>query len=373
VAQDPLWSGRRSFFLLSALAEVEVDMSPPSSFLAKNLIPTLALTLGLATAGCGARSSGDASETDASPNASAAALTSVKIGEFNMLRLGQNGVEKNLDRLADIIKKADFHIFAGTEIMTEEGAEEVLAALQERTGKPWKLLLSKTASGESAYKEYLGYYYRSDLVKAQAPTQNFCATSEGKQRIESACFAKDHYDNDGYADFDRDPFVGHFKVGSSYFSLVAVHLYYGDTGPEATARRLGELAQLRKVMDRVRQSTPSSDVIGMGDYNFALPTFEFEDATDANPSLSAAEANAQMPPEFFNAAPALAGLIDGPTTVGFSSYDHILYYQDNQHQPIEGTEKIVTDFNLSNSAARQEYKAEVSDHYAIGVDFSLID
>lgn len=342
------------------------------NFKSSYLFPSLALTFGLAV-GCGPKS-GEQSQSESLAQAEVSAqapVSAVKIGEFNMMRLGQNGVEKNFDRLADIVKKGDFHLFAATEVMTEEGAEQVLAALKDRTGKPWQLLLSKTANGESGYKEYLAYYFRSDFVKAEAPTQNFCDTAEGKQQTSSACFAKDHYSNDGFADFDRDPFVGHFKVGPAYFSLVAVHLYYGDTGPEATERRLGELKQLRKVMDRVRAATPDSDVIGMGDYNFALPTFEFEEATDLSQGVSAESGNAEIPAEFFNAAPALAGLIDGPTTVGFSSYDHILYYQDNKHQPIAGTEKIVTDFNLSNFSARQDYKAEVSDHYAVGVDFSL--
>lgn len=339
------------------------------------IISALAVSLGFATSGCGSKNQDDSSsETDSQATqsatvASTSALSSLKIGEFNLMRLGQAD-GKNFERLATLVKKGDFHIFAGTEVMTEAGASDVLTALQEQTGKPWKLLLSKSASGESSYKEYLAYFYRSDLVKAQAPAANFCATSEGQQQIESACFAKDRRTG-GQADFDRDPFVAHFKVGAADFSLVAVHLYYGSTNAEATARRLGELKNLRKVMDRVKEATPSSDVIALGDFNFALPTFEFEASTELNPALSAESNNAKMPAEFFSAEPTLVGLIDGPTTVGFSSYDHFLYFQDNKHVPLEGTEKIVSDFDLTDSSARAEYKTEVSDHYAIGVDFSL--
>src|SRR5688572_16751176 len=75
----------------------------------------------------------------------AAAAPQVTIGAFNMLHLGRSDQqEKNLSRMVSLIAEADYDAFVGLEIMTEEGAQELLAVMQEEDSPKWELLLSKT-------------------------------------------------------------------------------------------------------------------------------------------------------------------------------------------------------------------------------------
>lgn len=349
-------------------------MSFKNSFLKKSFLPVTLLSVGVFASACGSHGKGansDASATEAHGQSPASSLSTAKIGSFNMMRLG-NGDTKDYDRLAEVVMKGDFQIFAGVEVMNPDGAEEVRSHLASHTGKDWQVLLSKTANGESSYKEYLAYFYRADIVTPELPDDSFCNSTDGAEVTDQgACFAKDRHTG-GEAQFDRDPFVAHVKIGDAHFSFAAVHLFYGGTDSASTERRIGELKAFRKVLNKIKESTPNSDVIGLGDFNLALPTFEFDNAVDADPVLSAESSNAKMPDEFFTALPKITGLIDGPTTIGFSSYDHILVFDDNQHKPIDGTGKIISDFNLQSSTQRAKYKTEVSDHYPVGVDFGLL-
>ena len=283
----------------------------------------------------------------------------IAVGAFNLLRLGQG--EKNMQRMASVIDKAKYDIFAATEIMKPEGAEELLEALRTETGHDWRMTLSAVPNGEGSYKEYNGFYYRAEAVKAELPSSAFCKTREGVDRIESSCFARD---NGGeYIDFERDPFVGHFKIHGVSVSLISVHLIYGDS----IERRQGEAETLREVMDDVHQKTPGSIVLTLGDFNLTVANYS---EIPSNPS--ARDIREAIPEPVFTKGSNVSGLIDGPTTLGFSSYDHILLYSDLKSSLIPQSAKIVHDLrDISDADARALFKAEVSDHYAITARFKI--
>ncbi len=282
-------------------------------------------------------------------------VPAIKIGSFNLLRLGQ--VPKDSERMAKLINKAEYHIFAGIEIMDQASANNLLAKLREETSHDWQLILSSVPSGESTYKEFFGYFYRNDVVTPIDGHETFCNTSEGVDVHFAACFAKDHGSGNDH-DFERDPFIGHFKVGRSEFSLVSVHLVYGGEEQEAVKRRQRELSSLKEVMKKVRSSTPQADVLAVGDFNLTL-------ADDSSKSSK------KMPKEFFSEAPSLGGLIKGATTVGMFSYDHILFFNDNKHLPIPGSEEVILDFDINDAKDRTEYKKAVSDHFPVAAVLGL--
>lgn len=287
---------------------------------------------------------------------SAAEGQDIAIGAFNLLRLGHG--EKNFARLAAVINKAKYDIFAATEIMTPEGAQDLLQALNEETGQNWQMTLSDQASGEGAYKEYFGFYYRADVVDESLPERAFCRSTQGVQRVKSSCFAKDNGDDAPH--FERDPFVGHFKVHGVPVAMVGVHLIYGDS----IARRQDETLALRDVMDKVREKTPGAHVFVLGDFNLTVVT----DDDAPEPAFPRYNSEA-MPEEVFTRGPEVDGIFDGPTTVGGSSYDHILYYEDLEGSLAPRSAKVVHDINTRDEAERAAFKAEVSDHYAITARF----
>ena len=67
----------------------------------------------------------------------------ISIGSFNMLPLGSGS--KNIGRLAAVIDKARYDIFAAQEIMNPDGAQELLQALRGATGHDWRMVLSASA------------------------------------------------------------------------------------------------------------------------------------------------------------------------------------------------------------------------------------
>jgi endonuclease/exonuclease/phosphatase family metal-dependent hydrolase len=314
------------------------------------------ILLAYALYGCGTQPSLSAA------NDAFASQPHVTLGSFNLLRLGQTDQVKNYQRMVSIIHAGDFDVFAGLEIMKADAAKELLTALQEDDDPDWQLLLSAKANGASAYKEFLGYYYRSDRVEPAAGSHGFCTSSYAAEPIENGCFVKD---SDSSPQFERDPFIGHFKKDDYTFTLASVHLYYGAQDTEKIQVRKDEALALRKVLDKIRTTTPDDDVFAMGDFNLEL----------GSEQPSAEAVNQEIPKEFLtgpsSSSVEIYGLIDGPTTIGFSSYDHIFYYSDNYAALIDGSDSTIVDFKISSSEMRSIYKGEVSDHYPVKAKFLL--
>jgi hypothetical protein len=292
-----------------------------------------------------------ASTPDASPpTAPPADAATLRVGTFNLLRFG-HGEGKDLRRIASLIATGGFQVFAAVEVMRPEAPAELLPVLAEVTGHPWAATVSATATGESTYREYAAFFYRTDVAEPSLPAAAFCRTAEATDRSGSACFAKDHNAGTDAPDFQRDPFAAHFRIGGQKFVLIAVHVVFGDS---ISARR-HELDGLRTVMERARASTPGADVVALGDFNLALES-------RAGPAIGS---------EFFSGGAPLLGLIDTPTTLGTSSYDHVVYFEGNTHQHVAGSEVVVRDFDAKSDAAKADYKATVSDHLPAGVTFTL--
>jgi len=65
--------------------------------------------------------------------------------------------------------------------------------------------------------------------------------------------------------FIREPFVGHFESGDFDFTVITIHLLYGDSA----SHRRGELVWLDEVLSAVDAANgPEDDVLFVGDYNF---------------------------------------------------------------------------------------------------------
>ena len=287
----------------------------------------------------------------------------VTLGGFNLLRLG-HGL-KDFNRVADLIDRADFDIFGATEVMKLEAAEELLQILRARSGAPWQISTSTYANGESNYKEHFAFFWRSDRVQVSSSPQSFCSSPESEGRSDHTCYVSDPRLG-GEPSFERDPFVGHFKVGDMGLTLITVHLVYGGTSAEDVERRKSEMRALRASMDRVREMTPDHKIVTVGDFNLSIVSDD--DAPEPEESRWVREA---MPEEVFTTWPQVDGLIDHGTTIGNSSYDHILYYEDSIWSVVDESVKVVRDFEHRSAEERAKYKAEVSDHYPVAATFKL--
>jgi len=287
----------------------------------------------------------------------------ITVGGFNLLRLGHG--TKDLKRVADLVTKAEFDVFGATEVMKPETAEELMQELRPRSGAPRQIRIIPFASRESNYKEHFAFLWRSDRVKESTSPQVYCNSPESEGRSDNVCYAEDPRSG-GVPAYERDPFVGHFKVGDMGLTLVSVHLVYGGTASEDIERRQQEMRALRSTMDRVRSLTPDHKIVTVGDFN--LSVVSDDDSPEPEESRWLREA---MPEEVFSTWPKIDGLVDHGTTIGNSSYDHILYYEDSVWSVVDGSVRVVHDFDVESDIERRMYKAEVSDHYPVAATFRL--
>lgn len=276
----------------------------------------------------------------------------ITIGSFNMLRLGHSKT-KDLHRVARMIQEENFQIFAAQEVMTPEGAEDFLETLREND-TDWQMALSPSKTGENAYKEYFAFYYKSQSVKPILNPSHYCfKRNYGQERVGSTCFAKDSR-SDG-PDFERDPFIGHFRVGNREIAMISVHLVYGDQTSFNIERRQKEALALKKVMQDVRKFETEGLVFALGDFNLQL--------LEEDNMGKKAEFTSQL----FLESPRLFGLVHDVTTVGKSSYDHFLFFA-NDRIAIRGYKtKVVSDVDRTDEVEKALYKKEVSDHFPIAL------
>jgi hypothetical protein len=251
----------------------------------------------------------------------------LQIGSFNMYQFGSTAAQfKDLDIVAKIINQMD--VVAVTEIMPIMGRDKwhnngivkfleknphrkdlykeyhfpgyikLLNKLREQD-KSWSLILSakSLASKKSNMSEYVGFYFRSSLVK---PTiDEHCEEHTGnpwsRQRA-YACFpslGKSFMGDDYESFFSRRPFIGHFQSGNFDFALLASHVIYNPPSDSVKRKmllnkffnvnstrdvpyagvtstnyaRLIEAQLIMKMMNRYKSRYLEKDVIYAGDMN----------------------------------------------------------------------------------------------------------
>ena len=172
-----------------------------------------------------------------------------EIGVFNTLRLGRS---KNKDyiALAKAIEKQD--ITGIVEVMTREGIEKLVMALEEITGERYDYHLTPYSVGKSGYKEYYGYVWKSDKVTFLKPVG----------------FYKDEENF-----YMRPPYGADFKIGNFDFTFVLTHIIYG----KKESHRRAEVFKLDEVYDYFQDLDPEeNDIIIGGDFNLSARDEAFE-------------------------------------------------------------------------------------------------
>jgi len=166
--------------------------------------------------------------------------------------LGKGTSGARLDALAD--KLVAFDIIALQEIQTDSGLDALIQVLNAhtRTGTDvaWSYVSSSgcVANGGELY----AFVYRSDLME-RLP---------GPEGV---------YPESSPEDFSRPPFFATFRAGAFDFTLITVHIKWG----QSASQRIAECHRLASVWDYVQGLPPSEkDVILLGDFNCSAPTHE---------------------------------------------------------------------------------------------------
>ena len=211
------------------------------------------------------------------------------LASWNIANLGvQKRWAEALELIAHILSR--FDLVAIQEINDRYHAFKKVV---ERMGSDFDYIMSDTAGNN----ERLGYAYRKNKVTpanlfaelALRPREYPKRTVYVKwvDRQEQNCV--EVYRDLRFEPFDRNPYIGSFRVGSFSFTLVNVHLYFGKFQNSRKveerakyARRVLEIYALSKWADRRfdKDTVYDKDIILLGDMNVPVMS-ETEDTYKA--------------------------------------------------------------------------------------------
>src|SRR4051812_12594146 len=249
--------------------------------------------------------------------------------------------------LAEVVKR--FDVCAIQETREDLSA---LKALMRRLGDHWAFVVTDAGLGKAANNERLAFVYDRGRVNASGLAGELVVPEEGLEGHGTDVLRKQ---------FARSPYAVSFAVGDEAFTLVTLHVIYGQTADDRT----GELGAIgRWLFDRAHSGTDfNHNMIALGDFNIdGLHDTNYQAFTEQG--LTPPDALADQPRTIF----------DTPKKKHF--YDQIAWFVR------DGAEQLTLGFN--GSAGRFDWTQSVltdmdnvtrswhiSDHYPLWCEFEL--
>ena len=255
----------------------------------------------------------------------------LKLAAWNIRILSDNSRDDaELQKIAQTLIGYDF--IAITELRDEKVLKRLQKILSE-SGAEYGYLMSEPVGREgSPHKERYAFLYYKGLV----------SVVEGGELYPDAADGKD--------DFVRDPYWATFRAGKFDFSVVAVHVVWGD----AVADRRAEVMELAEVYSYVQKANGAEDdVLLVGDFN-------------REPDDTVAYSNLMVLPSMTH----LFRLPQKSHIRDSSLYDNIFFQTDyvTEYLGRSGIDKFdETDFGNDDKAAN----LAVSDHRPVWAVFSI--
>lgn len=165
----------------------------------------------------------------------------ITIASFNLRKFSDTSrTDEELDKVTDVMKQFDLlalqEVLGSTKILNR-----TIAMLNTKTGKKYDYAVSIPVG--NVQKERYAFVY--DTAKVQL-------TNEAKVY------------NDKFDKFIREPFYAAFKANGFDFTLMTIHILYGDSA----ADRTGEMKEIADVYTFMQErDEKENDVILTGDFN----------------------------------------------------------------------------------------------------------
>ncbi|WP_233266257.1 endonuclease/exonuclease/phosphatase family protein [Cobetia sp. L2A1] len=241
------------------------------------------------------------------------------IASWNLKHAGWNN-GKHLEDVAAVAQHMD--LIGLQEVMKEEVISELEHRLEALTGDEWDSLVSH-AVGRSTYTERYAYLYRDKTISYQGGATVYLDPQDV---------------------FSREPLLASFveKATGKTFSAANVHIIYGDN----KADRSPEIRALADIYDLMKEISPGSPTLIMGDFNMAPDEAAWSDLRALG-----------LRPLITKGATTLS-TADGRYA---SLYDNIWFVPDEWPQVSGGIFRFPEYLGISHKAAR----ADVSDHAPI--------
>ena len=241
-----------------------------------------------------------------------------------------------------------FDVVALVEIKRELEALRFLMAI---LGSKWGFIVSDVTEGTGGNSERLGFIFNLDRVRPSGMAGELVIPDD-ELKLSDAVLREQ---------FDRTPYKVSFASGEEAFTLVSLHIVWGDR-PSDRAPELGGFA--RWMRDHAEDEDEfNRNLIALGDFNI-------DRMGDPNWNAFVIE-NGLSPP---------AELLELPRTVGdtedrHSFFDQIAWFDDGQFSALSLDYRtagaFIWDRHLLEGIPQTRKEARISDHYPLWAEFGL--
>ena len=255
----------------------------------------------------------------------------LRFATWNIKWLGDDEKQKrdadDLRRIADVLSK--YHFIAIVELMHKKDLDVIMTNLS-KMGRDYGCLVSpKVGWLNHSYQEYYAFLYDKELVSVVEMGELYPGSTKR---------------NEG--PFNRSPYWATFRAGKFDFSVIAVHIYWGDRTEEKIKKRQEEVRALGEVYKHVqKENKKENDILLVGDFNRNLCDYYAFRKLMCVPTMTA----------LFNQK-------CHESTVSGNLYDNILFQ-----------EKYLTEYlNVKNYGVdKSGRRFGLSDHHLIWAEFSI--
>lgn len=259
----------------------------------------------------------------------------IVIASYNIKWLGNT--PHDLVKLANVIEH--FDVCGILEIKKESTLAELIAELEDKTGKDWGYTFGfRTNRPNGTYYEAYGVVWRKDRVELGNGVISGIWDSNEK--------------------FRNDPYVVSFKRKNFDFMLVLIHTRWSN---DDDGTRAGEVAEIAEKIHWMRGFLTERDIILAGDFNYS---------GNAEPMTNLAEYL-----DFTQIDPNEESTFKSNYTGYASSYDHIYISEADTKEFIQGSSGILdvtkVVYGNNSTANMKNSKQELSDHLPVWAVFNV--
>jgi endonuclease/exonuclease/phosphatase family metal-dependent hydrolase len=257
------------------------------------------------------------------------------VASYNIKWLGQ--AKHEYAKLAEVVEH--FDVCGIIEVKSERALEELVSALEEKTGKDWGYVFGiRTHRPGGLYHETYGAVWRRDRVEL----------GDG--------LVSDLWDMEEA--FRNDPFFVSFKRGSFDFTLLLVHTRWSN---DADGTRANEVAMVAEHLTWVSEFLVERDIIVAGDFNYSGTESAMEEMASAA-GLTRIDPNEKSTYKS-----------DGS---GYANpYDHMYVVSGQTPEYVEGSCHVFdgtrTVYGSGTTNNRKKAAKELSDHLPIYAIFTV--
>ncbi len=250
--------------------------------------------------------------------------------------------------LAEVISRFDL-------CATQENLKslEALRCVMRVLGDDWAFIVSDATEGDLGKSERLCFVYNRRRIKPSGLAGEIVIPLKGTGARPGGLGRQ----------FARTPYTVSFAAGSKAFTLVTLHVYYGETRQEREERAQELRAIAEWLADRAREPDEfNRNLIALGDFNIDR---------NGDPLWQAFASTGLGAPKELEDVPRNISAAGGGTS---KHYDQIAWFTKGNREQLTLTYKTAgyirwTDFILRDARDDRARKAHISDHYPLWAEF----